>query len=252
MFAAYALSKKGDGLKKLEYEVVGVQVHKFSLPLNLDLRVSVRFLNTSSQSYKVNSIRLNVKEGGDLVGDCFANEEFTIAPGTQTTVKFPLSLRGAVVLRKLVPLLSSGKPLPALDVQGFITAEGIETPLEGIQVPLAPYDPRNSSTAPVTTKAPAKPTPTKAPVKPAPKAPAKPAAKAPVKPAAKKTARPAGKAPARPAGKAPARTSRLDEYKQILNRTPAPKAPARPAAKAAPKKSTRPAPKKQPSTSAPR
>jgi hypothetical protein len=202
LLGAY-LYNKGMGAKQLEYEVVGVQVQKFTLPANLDLRVSVRFLNASSQDFKVDSIRLNIKESGSLLGDCYANTPFTIAAGTQTTVPFPVSVRTGAVLLRLVPLLAKGQGLPALDVSGFLTVEGVEKALTDIQVPLAPYDPRRPAT-PVTTKVqPKKATPQLAP-KPAPK----PAPKAPA-PAAPKKAAPGKPAPKAPAKKAvaPKKTS---------------------------------------------
>ena len=192
LLAAYAYNK-GAGAKKLEYEVVGVQVHKFTLPANLELRVSVRFLNASSQDFNVNSIRLNIKEGGSLLGDCYANTPFTIAAGTQTVVPFPIAVRTGAVLLRMVQVLNKGQALPALDVSGFLTVEGVETALSDIQVPLAPYDPRRPA-MPVTTKAAAKTTPAKPAAKPAPAAAKKPA---PVK-------APAKAAPAKPAAKAPA------------------------------------------------
>lgn len=186
LLAAYAYNK-GTAAKFLEHEVVGVQVHKFTLPANLELRVSVRFLNASSQDFNVNSIRLNIKESGSLLGDCYANEPFTIKAGTQTTIPFPVSVRTGAVLLRMAQVLSKGQKLPVLDVSGFLTVEGVETALTDLQVPLAPYDPRRPA-APVTTKAPAKT---------APKAAPRPAAKA-VTPAAPKKA-----APAKPAPKAP-------------------------------------------------
>lgn len=188
LLAAYAYSK-GSAAQQLEYEVVGVQVHKFTLPMNLELRVSVRFLNASSQDFNVDSIRLNIKESGSLLGDCYANTPFIIAAGTQTTVPFPVAVRGGAVLLRIVQVLNKGQALPALDVSGFLTVEGVEKALTDIKVPLAPYDPRRPA-APVTTKVQPKA---------APKAAPKPAAKAPVPAAPKKAA------PTKPAPKAPAK-----------------------------------------------
>ena len=204
LFAAYAVYSKGAGAKKLEYEVVGVQVHKFSLPANLELRVSVRFLNASSQDFNVNSIRLNIKESGSLLGDCYANTPFTIAAGTQTTIPFPVSVRGGAVLLRLVQVMTKGEQLPALNVSGFLTVEGVETALTDLQVPLAPYDPRTTAKT-VTTKVQPKTAP-----KPAPKTGPKPTAK----PVAKKPA------PARPAPKAPAK-------KAVAPKKPSTSAPRR-------------------------
>ncbi|MDO7873675.1 hypothetical protein Q5H93_02940 [Hymenobacter sp. ASUV-10] len=189
--AAYALYNKGAGAKKLDYEVVGVRVHKFTLPATVDLRIAVRFLNPSSQSFKVNSVRLNIKQAGTLLGDCYANLAFAIAPGSQPVQEFPVNVRGLAVLQKLVPLLLANKPLPILDISGFLTVEGIEAPLSDIQVPLAAYDPRKTAAA-TTPPKPAAKAPA-APAKPAPTT--KPAAKTPAKPAApkKKAAAPAKK-----------------------------------------------------------
>ncbi|QIX59703.1 hypothetical protein HER32_00235 [Hymenobacter sp. BT18] len=129
----------------MDYEVQNVRIHNWNIktPGDLGLRALIRFSNPSSVQFKVDSVALNIYHQGALIGDCFINTPTVIAPKSFSLQEYPLRLRLVPIATALWPIIRDNKPLPAVDVTGYVKIAGIDQQI-AVTVPLAAYDPRQS------------------------------------------------------------------------------------------------------------
>ena len=141
---AYSAQKKTQMLKNLETAFGGFKIHKWDIknPLSIDTRLTLNLINPSSQAQTLQSVFLKLYYKNQYVGWVTQNTARVIAAQKMTPLEFAVSLDLKSLVTEIVDIVKNKGQLKGLLMKGFVTASGVEIPIEET-IDLAAYDPRN-------------------------------------------------------------------------------------------------------------